>query len=218
MLSRLAEILADVRRADLSTPGYHHLPLPSDLSSRELRIAMITVGDHLIARMREHPGIPLDYFSLGRVDQKRSTRIHLDGAPPKSILILGYEPSPIPSAVAVVDYARYCRDHGLSTHAFLSQYNPLYADGEVLHPYVTTVADFDPALNNLIVINNSSCDCGIDGMCGVMHRAEVGAGAGPRVINTVNIADLTGTGQHALDEMDKVRFVELTKVDVSYGG
>jgi hypothetical protein len=33
-----------------------------------------------------------------------------------------------------------------------------------------------------------------------------------------DLADLTGTGQQALDEMDKVRFVELTAVDAAYGG
>lgn len=54
---------------------------------------MITVGDHLIDRIHHDLGISMDYFSLARVDQKNTTKIHLDGAPPKSILILGYEPS-----------------------------------------------------------------------------------------------------------------------------
>jgi DNA mismatch endonuclease Vsr len=40
----------------------------------------------------------------------------------------------------------------------------------------------------------------------------------PRVINTANLAELAGTVQHALDEMDKIRFVELSDVNVSYGG
>ena len=34
MLSRLADLFADVRRADPSTPGYHHVALPPDLSNR----------------------------------------------------------------------------------------------------------------------------------------------------------------------------------------
>ena len=218
MLNRLADLFSDIRRASSSTPGYYHVVLPPELSSHDLRTAMITVGDHLIAKMRAEAGISLDYFSLGRVDQKRTTKIHLDGAPPKSILILGYEPSPIASSVAVIDFSRYCRDQGISTTSFLARYNPMYSDGVEFAAYTTSITGFVPTSNNLLVINSSSCDCGSESMCGVMHWAGVEPGSGPRVINTANLAELAGTGQHALDEMDKMRFVELSDLNVSYGG
>ena len=218
MISRLSTIYESVKRTSLNVPGFFHQELSERLSSHDLRTAMVTVGDHLIDRIKRDLGVSMNYFSMGRVDQKSTTKIHLDGAPPKSILILGYEPSSIQSSVSVIDYSRYCFDNGLSTSEFLKNFNPMYSAGINFSPYLKAMSGFNPAKSNIIVINNSSCDCSSQGMCGLMHLAVVQPGNGSRIINTINIADLSLSENAALGEAEKQKFVDITEVNVSYVG
>lgn len=218
MLSLLREVYERVRRLDCAAPGWSHLEMPAGLSSHDLRTVMITIGDHLIARFRDDLGMTMEYLSLGRVDQKLSTRIHLDGGPPHSILVLGYEPSLIRSQVAVVDYARHCRDRGIAISDFLARFDQRSADLGDFAGYVTRLPEFASDRANVVVVNNSSSACGEVGLCGLMHVACVEAGSGARVINTLTLGEAAATASHALDETAKQRFVEVTGVDVAYDG
>lgn len=58
-------------------------------------------------------------LSLGRFDQKKTTRLHLDGGPACSFLMLGYEPSRVTSRFLISDYSRCATDLGLSPREFL---------------------------------------------------------------------------------------------------
>ncbi|WP_156345023.1 hypothetical protein [Verrucomicrobium spinosum] len=56
-------------------------------------------------------GEPLEYVSMGRFDQQNTTRLHLDGAPARSFLMLGYEPTSVRSEFCIADYSR-CAEAG----------------------------------------------------------------------------------------------------------
>jgi hypothetical protein len=218
VINLLSSIYDNVARTSTSALGFYHQSISRDVSSHDLRTAMITIGDHLIDRIKSDLGISMDYFSMGRVDQKNTTKIHLDGAPPQSILILGYEPSLVRSTVSVIDYIKYCSDNGVNVSDFLKDYNPMYSDGIDFANYTTRLVNFDNENNNIIVINNSSSDCSSCGMCGLMHLANVRHSSEPRIINTINIADLSSTQNTPLGEIEKQLFVDVMDVNVAYNG
>src|SRR5207248_9369528 len=93
---------------------------------------------------------------LGRFDQKVSTEAHRDGAPEESVLMLGYEPTPVASRLFLLDSTRAAFDRGLSPAELLGRFNPLTPPGRaVLEEHVTEVPGFDPGHFHVVVINNS---------------------------------------------------------------
>ena len=101
-------------------------------------------------------GAPLGYFSINRFSQKQTTPPHRDGAPDRSILILGYEPTEVDSSLAIADYSRCARKLGLTPKQFLDDFNPMYARGlKELEPFTKELDEFDKKRHQILLINNS---------------------------------------------------------------
>lgn len=165
-----------VWRFDFSAPGFCLLDLGPDIDSHDLRSLMLDLKGRLdeVAARRDRP--PFSYRSLGRFDQQETTRFHRDGAPERSLLMLGYEPSDVRSRLSLADYARCAFDLGIEPRRFLDEFNPMYRKGEeVLARYVTELPQPADGHSRILLINNS-CLPYTDARSnpqGVLHRAEI---------------------------------------------
>jgi hypothetical protein len=165
-----------VFRTDLSQPGFALLDLGVEYTPRHFRgylIALVAAFDEVY---RERFKRKLVYLSLGRFDQQATTRAHRDGSPDESILVLGYEPTPIISRLSLLDCVRCARDRGMTPREFLDRDNPAFGDNEsLLRDYETEVAGFQSERYQILVINNSCAplEGGRCGMLGVLHKAVV---------------------------------------------
>jgi hypothetical protein len=179
-----------VWRRTLDRPGFAVVPLPAGTGSLALRRAMfdIIVGLNRAAAQAGEPRFVPE--RLGRFDQQVTTKFHRDGAPPASLLVLGYEPSTVPSRFFVADVCRAAADAGVGVNAFVAAWNPMFPAGEArLRPFVTELrwpADA-PAV---VVLNNSLFpDDAARPLLGVLHKGEIVAPdpAARRVINSVGL-------------------------------
>lgn len=165
-----------VFRQDTSQPGFAYLSLPSDCSSFELRRLMTSLQAQLSRLFCQAYGQTLEYYSLGRFDQKKTTRLHLDGGPACSFLMLGYEPSEITSRFLVADYSRCATDIGLTAPQFLELKNPMLKEEgrQALLPYTQNLPEWDDTRNRIVILNNSSLPMSdpLPGL-GVLHGAEI---------------------------------------------
>lgn len=192
-LPSLAEqIAADVFRRDFTPPGFALVDAGTDRTPRRFREILIALTDALDAVYRTRFGLQLVYLSLGRFDQRATTRAHRDGAPDESILILGYEPSVVASRLFLLDYTRYAVEHGLTPHEFLDRFNPAFGDNEtLLKAYTKEVGNFQPGHHQILIVNNSAASWeGRDrGMLGVLHKAIVldSPSGQPRFVNSLTL-------------------------------
>lgn len=134
-------------------------------------------------------------MSAARFDQQETTRLHRDGGPDESLLLLGYEPSVVVSEIALADYSCCAFDHGLTPTEFLEKHNPMFRAGEqLLQAYTTKVACFSPDRYQLVVINNSVTALAPDQLAwqGVLHTATIPRpnGAARRVVNSMMLASV----------------------------
>src|SRR5262245_49320987 len=89
------EVFRRVWRAALGQPGFALLRFTREVSSRELREAMVElVAAFPVAFVPER---------FGRFDQQVSSKFHRDGAPLASLLVLGYEPTDVRSRFWIAD-------------------------------------------------------------------------------------------------------------------
>lgn len=165
-----------VWRYDFSAPGFCVLDLGRAVDSHELRSLMVSLKDRLseVAARREIPRFA--YRSLGRFDQQETTKFHLDGAPHRSLLVLGYEPSEVRSRLSLADYTHYAFDLGIEPGRFLDEFNPMYRKGEeLLARYVTELPQPVEGHSHILLINNSSLPFteARTSPLGVLHKAEV---------------------------------------------
>lgn len=179
-----------VFRTTLDKPGFALITFAGEIDSAGLREAMTALVRGLSKRNGDDP---LTVQSAQRFDQQNTTRFHLDNGPDESYLLLGYEPSPVSSELAVADYARAAFDLGISPTEYLDRYNPMFAgNAERLVPYTTRLDLFDSRSAQLLIINNSRLpfDAGGRNRLGVLHQATIPAPipAETRVINSVQIA------------------------------
>jgi len=146
-----------VFRQNFEMPGFAVVAFPAAFSSRELRETMVRLKEAFSTRLEKQWGEHLEYLSLGRFDQQATTKMHLDGAPERSVLILGYEPTEVASELLIADYAQCAHTLGLSPAEYLAQHNPMFpgATGQ-LDPYLTTIAAWCEERPRIVVINNSS--------------------------------------------------------------
>jgi hypothetical protein len=204
-------VFAQVFRRDFSAPGVALIGLGRAVGSHQLRLFMSALKDELSARAG-----PLVYRSLARFNQQVTTKYHLDGGPEESYLMLGYEPSAVPSALAVADYTRAAHDCGITPRALLEAHNPMYAHNEQrLLPYVTALTAFDPSRANVLIINNSLLPYAPGGTnpLGVMHQATILAPR-PDRSRVVNSSMLVRPGApDAASEEEVRRFLETDVVD-----
>jgi hypothetical protein len=181
-------IATDVLRSDLSRPGFHVLDLGTDGSNLLLRRLMLVVCHHLSAIVEER-GASLRISWLGRFDQQRTTEAHRDGGPPDSLLVLGYEPTPVPSRLFFVDVTRAAVASGLTPAVFLERFNPITREGQAALAGHETEVPFPTAHYRLAVINNSTRspeEGSRTGMLGVLHKAIVEPRPGQeRGVNTM---------------------------------
>lgn len=165
-----------VFRRDFTVPGFALVRVAFPVSSSRLRRLMVELKTALGGRFAGETGRGLAFTSAARFDQQVTTRFHLDGSPPEAILLLGYEPSAVPSELAIADYTRAAHEWGIQPADLLANSNPMFADhARRLIPYVTRVEGFDPAAAQLLVVNNGSLPYreGRTNLLGVMHQATI---------------------------------------------
>lgn len=170
-----------VWRTSLDQPGFALIRFARPLWSQELRAFLL----HLSVAFR--PRFAPE--RLGRFDQQVSSRFHRDGAPPASLLILGYEASRVRSRVFAADAERAALAAGLPVNEYLAAHNPMTPAGEAkLWPVATELAL--PANEPFVVVlNNSLLPPGPDRVLGVLHKATVPDPdpTATRVINSVGL-------------------------------
>lgn len=153
---------------------------------------MVELKARLSMRHESLYGEPLEYLSLGRFDQQTTTRLHLDGAPERSFLMLGYEPTAVRSEFQIADYSSCAQDLRLTPAEFLRLHNPMFGTGlEMLRGYITTISDWQEDSPRIVVINNSSVPLGEHGAtAGVLHGAAIPQpdASARRVINSTMMA------------------------------
>ena len=164
----------------------------SAVSSLELRRAMV--------RLFEAMPVPFVPERAGRFDQQVTSRFHRDGAPPASLLLLGYEPTTVRSRLFVADPHPAAAKAGLGVVDFLAVHNPMFPAGEArLWPFVTEVV-LPPGEPCIVAINNSLVPDTAPGPhpLGLLHKAEVPTPdpTASRVINSLGlmlVGDPAGT-------------------------
>jgi hypothetical protein len=172
-------VFRHVWRVTLDEAGCALLRFPRDVTSRELRRAMVElVGAFPV------PFVPERF---GRFDQQVSSKFHRDGAPPASLLVLGYEPTAVRSRFWIADASAAAARAGLGLKEYLSANHPILPTGEAaLAPFVTEleVPHREPYL---VVANNSFLPFDGSNPLGVFHKAVIPSPDpnGRRVINSI---------------------------------
>lgn len=181
-----------VFRRAFDQPGFLLLVLPRGTTSRQQRRFMVELKEALSSQYEAEFGEPLGYLSLGRFDQQTTTKLHLDGAPELSFLMLGYEPSTVPSQLHIADYSRTADRLGLMPLEFLDRHNPMFADGQgLLEPDTITLRDWFEDAPGVLFLNNSRTAPGHPRHSpGVLHGATVISPdpQASRIINSTMIA------------------------------
>jgi hypothetical protein len=202
ILSTIAERVFDlVWRFDFTAPGFCLLDAGPDVDSHTLRSWMVDLKQRLSEVSVRRGGQPFVFRSLARFDQQETTKFHLDGAPDQSMLMLGYEPSRIRSRLFLADYARAAFDLGITPKQFLSDFNPMYRQGEaLLGRYVTELPQPDESQARILLINNSALPFieARTNPLGVMHKAQIATPTASerRIVNsTMLVTDGEEIGQ-----------------------
>jgi hypothetical protein len=167
----------NVFRTDVHHPGFAHLVLHGQsLSSEEFAALVADTAHGLAEEYRRDFGRELQLVSQGSFDQQATTGAHRDGGPDESILVLGYEPTPVRSRLLIFDYTKAAVDLDISPVEFLATHNPIYPEGRaLLEGYVAEVPDFDPNWHHIVIINNGNrgCEDRHTGMLGVLHQGII---------------------------------------------
>ncbi len=210
----VAESVADrVLRREVSRPGTAVVDLGPSLAPRQFRRLLLDLAAALDACARVRFGRQLRLLTLDRFDQQRTTAAHRDGAPDESLLILGYEPSEVPSRLFILDFTHAALDLGLTGQDFLSRFNPMIARGEdVLGPYAAEVTPFVASHYRIVVLNNSlsGANGARHGMLGVLHQALVPNPRPdkPRIVHSLVLEGVDLDAAPALSDTALQAFVE----------
>jgi hypothetical protein len=179
-----------VCRTNFNEPGFCLLDFGSSIDSHEFRGIMINLKEQLAIHHEAVRGQTLIFCSAARFDQQTTTKLHLDGGPVESFLMLGYEPSEIRAEVQLADYAKCAHDLGLTPQEFMTKHNPMFRSGaELLAPYVTRIPCFSNQSFQIICINNSSAPFDGASWQGLLHAARIANtnDAHRRIINSTMI-------------------------------
>lgn len=184
--SLASDVFERVWRTALDRPGFALLRFSCGVSSRELRRAMVElVAAFPVAFVPER---------FGRFDQQVSSKFHRDGAPPASLLVLGYEPTVVRSRFWAADASAAAVRAGFSLEAYLKAHNPMFPAGEAeLAPFITEI-DLPHGESFLILANNSQLPHENGNPLGVLHKAVIESPDpnGRRVINSIGFTPRTG--------------------------
>lgn len=165
-----------VWRFDFTAPGFCLLDIDPGVDSHTLRSWMVALKERLNKVGVRRGRRPFLFRSMGRFDQQKTTKFHLDGAPAESMLMLGYEPSKVSSRLFLADYNGAAFDQGITPQQFLQDFNPMYRRGEeLLGSYVTELPQPAEGHARILLINNSSLPFTEDrtNPLGIMHKAEI---------------------------------------------
>src|SRR5262245_32148457 len=120
-----------VFRTDFEAPGWALLDLGLGLEPRAFRGLLVALGEALAGLYQAQFGGRLSWVSLSRFDQQNSTRPHRDGGPDASLLVLGYEPTEVPSRLWLLDYSKAAHERGITPAEFLDCCNPAFGGSGV---------------------------------------------------------------------------------------
>lgn len=179
------DVFRRVWRSTLDQPGFALLRFTSKVSSRELRRAMVELVDAFPIRF-----VPERF---GRFDQQVSSKFHRDGAPPASLLVLGYEPTSVRSRFWIADSSAAAHHAGMNLKDYLATHNPMFPAGEEkLAPFITEL-DLPHGEAFLVVVNNSLLPFDGGNPLGVLHKAVIPSPdpTGRRVINSIGFTPQT---------------------------
>lgn len=215
------EVFRRVWRTSLDQPGFALLRFAREVTSRELRRAMV----ELVAAFpfasagepRAGSPIPPPAFvpeRFGRFDQQVSSKFHRDGAPPASLLVLGYEPTAVRSRFWVADASAAAARAGLTLGDYLAVNNPMFPAGEEALAPFTTELPLPHGVPFVIVANNSLLPFDGTNPLGVLHKAVIPAPdpAGRRVINSAGFTPRSA-GSPGLPEAETERFLSRDDLD-----
>jgi hypothetical protein len=212
---QLAEVVYHrVCRNDLSSPGFCLVDLGPDVASTALRQLMLDLKRDMQHMHRRRAGRDLVFLSAARFDQQLTTKLHRDGGPDECFLMLGYEPSQVPAAVAIADYSLCAHELGMTPIEFLQRHNPMFSAGEeLLRPYTTEVPCFSHRHAQIVLINNSQAPLG-EGWQGVLHMATIHQPAEDRrrVVNSAPIASVPPGTPDAVSPAEQDEFVRTSVV------
>lgn len=214
----LAETLFPlVWRRDYSAPGFALVDLGTTTTSTALRSLMVELKREFSAICRTQAGNDLIYQSMGRFDQQNTTRFHRDNAPEESLLMLGYEPTPVPSRLLMADYSRCAHDLGITPADFLRDHNPMYQRGEeALSRYATVLDPFRAEHFQIVLINNSAAPWSSEGFRsqGVLHKAEILApdATQSRIVNSTMLAAAPIGAHDLVDRAGQTEFASTAVV------
>lgn len=170
------EVYDDVFRRDWGGCGFALIQFESVTSSTVFRQRMVELQKVLDQQLQVARGMRLRFQSLARFDQQTTTKFHRDGGPDESILMLGYEPTPVQSSVTLADYTRAAHDLGLTPREFMEQHNPMFGPGEqLLASYLRPLTEFDSTRYQIVLINNSCLPWTPqpEHSLGVLHQATI---------------------------------------------
>lgn len=189
-------------RSDFSQPGYALVKQPQIKNSLQHRRAMLSLKESLSDLYLEKSGKKLGWYTMSRFDQKNTTKLHRDGGPPESLLILGYEPTAVKCELSISDYSACAYTQGLNPEEFLEKHNPMYQEGlDLLLEYTSILEEFDPTVFQILIINNSNCPFDKDSgnWQGVLHGAVVnGQDDRPRIINSTSVIPMSADETEAV--------------------
>ena len=176
---RPSDVFRYVWRTSLDQPGFALLRFAIEVTSHELRRAMVDLVEAFPVRF-----VPERF---GRFDQQVSSKFHRDGAPPASLLVLGYEPTPVRSRFWIAAASAAAFQSGVDLKDYLSTHNPMFPAGEEkLAPFITELM-LPHGEAFIVVINNSLLPFDGTNPLGVLHKAVIPSPdpAGRRVINSI---------------------------------
>lgn len=208
-------------RENFSSPGFSLLRLGSEGTSRGLRELMLGVFDELSRLCEVERGTQLVALSMSRFNQQTSTKPHRDGGPAESLslLLLGYEPTPIESQMAMADYSQCARDLDLTPAEFLERHNPMFPQGgELLADYTTALREFDPKQYQILLVNNSVAEFQ-SGWQGVLHQATIPHPnkTAERVVNSIQLTLGGSEISSPITSTERERFVKDDALGSQYG-
>ncbi len=180
------EVFRRVWRTAFDQPGFALLRFAREVSSRELRRAMVElVGAFPVEFVPER---------FGRFDQQVSSKFHRDGAPSASLLVLGYEPTAVRSRFWIADSSAAAVAAGTGLKEYLAAHNPMFPAGEEKLATFVTELELPHGEAFLIVANNSLLPFGDGNSLGVLHKAVIPSPdpAGRRVINSIGFTPRAG--------------------------
>ncbi|MFO0864687.1 MAG: hypothetical protein U0744_08565 [Gemmataceae bacterium] len=215
--SVVAEVHRLVCRSDLDMPGFCVIDLGATLSSqafRKYQVAMFRAlrAIHLADTYRD-----LIAISAARFDQQVTTKLHRDGGPDESLLLLGYEPTVIRSQLRVADYSRCAAKLGITAAEFLDRHNPMFRAGEdLLTEYACALESFRNDHFQLVVVNNSMAESTAENprWQGVLHTATILTPdpSRRRIINSMMIASAPVGTPSKISEQAIEQFVSTNEV------